>query len=295
VESDLVKTLTPASPAFQATLSRVAASLVEVPPQLIPDGCGGSYFLSEVVKKRCFTAKENKFVWKPEEEEAGADGNPKGNFQTMRATVPTSGGAKREVAAFMLAGSARVPETVLAQWCGRIGSLQQFIRSESDGECMAKVLQIPSAEVHRLGLLDLRLVNLDRNESNVKVTKVDGEYVPIPIDHGLILPTDLSEMLPKQLCWLAWPQAAVPFDKAILHEIKQLSSARDSFVLKSLGFEDCLVQLNAVVTAVIQEGAAKGLNLSQIAGIICRTEAAVPSIIEMTGFDVASAVAQVAN
>lgn len=59
----------------------------------------------------------------------------------------------------------------------------------------------PTDEVHKIGVLDIRLMNLDRNEQNILVTKTDNNYRLVPIDHGLTIPDNL-EVCTFDLVWL---------------------------------------------------------------------------------------------
>ena len=70
-------------------------------------------------------------------------------------------------------------------------------------------------DVHRIGILDLRLFNTDRHAGNMLVREVptakktsadtwlDSQLELIPIDHGFCLPEALE---PPYLEWLHWPQ-----------------------------------------------------------------------------------------
>jgi len=51
---------------------------------------------------------------------------------------------------------------------------------------------ISNDEVHKIAVLDLRLLNLDRNECNILVQKIDDSYKLVPIDHGLTIPDSLA-------------------------------------------------------------------------------------------------------
>lgn len=79
--------------------------------------------------------------------------------------------------------------------------------------------KFPREEVHKIAILDLRLLNLDRNEQNILVNihsqvvqRGDGKRVNvkkfklIPIDHGLCIPDNLA-VCSFDLCWLSWRQA----------------------------------------------------------------------------------------
>lgn len=70
-------------------------------------------------------------------------------------------------------------------------------------------------DVHRIGILDIRLFNTDRHAGNILIKKVDhsektyprrlGEspFELIPIDHGFCLPEALE---PPYFEWQYWPQ-----------------------------------------------------------------------------------------
>jgi hypothetical protein len=47
-------------------------------------------------------------------------------------------------------------------------------------------------EVHKIAILDLRILNLDRNACNIMVTKVADQFHLVPIDHGLSMPDSLA-------------------------------------------------------------------------------------------------------
>ena len=52
----------------------------------------------------------------------------------------------------------------------------------------------PTDEVHKIAVLDLRLLNLDRNACNILVRKESesGALKLVPIDHGLTIPDSLA-------------------------------------------------------------------------------------------------------
>jgi len=70
---------------------------------------------------------------------------------------------------------------------GKVGSLQAFVKSEGPVENFSSDL-FSKDEVHKIGILDLRILNLDRNASNILVQKTENSYKLIPIDHGLSIP-----------------------------------------------------------------------------------------------------------
>lgn len=67
-------------------------------------------------------------------------------------------------------------------------------------------------------MLDLRLLNLDRNACNILVQKNDSGLKLVPIDHGLTLPDSLA-VQSFDLAWLDFPQAEEPFSAKALDYI----------------------------------------------------------------------------
>jgi len=89
-----------------------------------------------------------------------------------------------------------------------IFSFQDF--HDQDPSCYAV------REVHKIGILDIRLLNCDRNHENlltVRVNEPDNRVRLrlIPIDHGLCLPEKL-EIGWCDWAWASWPQAKENFD-----------------------------------------------------------------------------------
>jgi hypothetical protein len=153
-------------------------------------------------------------------------------------------------------------------------------------------------EVQKIALLDLRLLNCDRNSSNILIKKKDiGEqhcavnnipgyggcsdaYTLIPIDHGLCFP---SRLLINEIDW-AW--FSCPHMKKPVHEdIKQYLQDLDidellSSVLLKVSLSTESLFLAKVVHLLVKDAVAAGLTLYDIAMIIARTTEGVPSPLE---------------
>lgn len=78
------------------------------------------------------------------------------------------------------------------------------------------------SDVHRIGILDLRLFNTDRHAGNMLVWCSPASMASrwpcqhpelIPIDHGFCLPEALE---PPYLEWLHWPQVRAPERRAAI-------------------------------------------------------------------------------
>jgi hypothetical protein len=82
--------------------------------------------------------------------------------------------------------------------------------------------------VHKIAILDIRILNLDRNEQNIlvrdreKEDKKTGRKIVVktlvPIDHGLCIPDNLA-VCSYDLAWLSWRQASQPFSQRSLEFI----------------------------------------------------------------------------
>jgi Phosphatidylinositol 3- and 4-kinase len=58
----------------------------------------------------------------------------------------------------------------------KLGSLQKFVKSMGAVENFGPD-KFHKQEVHKIAILDLRIMNLDRNEQNILVNKVTKTYV----------------------------------------------------------------------------------------------------------------------
>ena len=100
----------------------------------------------------------------------------------------------------------------------KLGSLQEFVSHQGDSSEMGPS-RFNAADVHRIGILDLRLYNTDRHAGNMLTSKPvsqsrtrlssglskldDAQINLTPIDHGFCLPEALE---PPYFEWLHWPQ-----------------------------------------------------------------------------------------
>lgn len=179
-------------------------------PNLTMDGTGGTYFLKNAYKNI-------RAVYKPLDEEAFAPNNPRGHIGKLgqsgfRTGVLSGEAGYREVAAFLLDyhNFSSVPNTTLVE-CqhenflnehdkpnAKIGSLQEFIKSQGPVEDFSSSL-FTKAEIQKIAILDIRILNMDRNEANILV--LDNFHL-VPIDHGLSIP-DCLDISEYDLCWMS--------------------------------------------------------------------------------------------
>jgi len=268
-------------------------------PLLALSGSGGTYFLRDATCERMLA------VFKPKDEEAGTPQNPRGyggheNSRGPKPGVPSAHRAAREVAAYLLdhGGFAGVPATTLAHGRHRcfvplrggteviwkVGAFQACVDTSETSDNFGAQMY-PMADVHRIGILDTRIANFDRNHGNmlVKVAQADDGARGlrlVPIDHGCALPDRLGIWV-GDVVWMDWPQARQPFGEEELRYIKGLDGHADAWLLSErLGLERDGLRLLEVTTRWLQAAAAQGLTLREVGAALYRSEAGMPSAVE---------------
>lgn len=256
-------------------------------PELTLSGLGGTYFLRD-------QRNELVGVFKPEDEEAGGPNNPKGHIGSMgcpsvRSGVLAGEANLREVAAFMLDHKkfANVPATVRVEVRHsifgvkpKVGSFQEFkLHDEEAGDLSSSLFS--QEEAHKIAIMDIRLLNTDRNDENLLVRRHQNNSLElIPIDHGCSLPSTLQVNWHDWI-WLSWPQTKRPFSKNEKEYIASLDAMNDSRTLASelnLGWRNLLML--TITTTFLQKGAEADLTLFDIASMITRDDTSQPSTLE---------------
>jgi len=199
------------------------------------------------------------------------------NFVPM---LPWGTGAHREVAAYRIGAFAGVPETyfIETEFKGVLkkGSLQKFIPNGGDcSEFGANKFSVDS--VHRLGVLDISILNMDRNDENLLVLKTDGDWKLIPIDHTYCFPNRID----SYFNWQFWPQSKKPFSVETLAYISSINVITNTEMLIDIGIDEASVRNVLVSTLLLQKAATKGFNLFQIASMVSGKENDLVRIITM--------------
>ncbi|KAF5735635.1 hypothetical protein HS088_TW15G01145 [Tripterygium wilfordii] len=273
----------------------VMAMKYGIDPVPIRSGLGGAYYF-----RNC--NGDNVAIVKPTDEEPYAPNNPKGfvgkslGQPGLKRSVRVGETGFREVAAFLLDHDhfASVPPTALVKVThsifnvndgvskykhqqkkdvSKIASLQRYIPHDFDASDHG-TSSFPVAAVHRIGILDIRILNTDRHAGNLLVRKLDGmgsfgEVELVPIDHGLCLPESLED---PYFEWIHWPQASIPFSEDELEYIDRLDPLRESEMLRMelpMIREACLRVL-VLCTVFLKEAATFGLCLAEIGGMMSR-------------------------
>lgn len=257
--------------------------------RLTSDGCGGVYFLQDASAPDATPLG----IFKPRDEEYMAPTNPRGYVKENAVVGETEhpvnkgfrvgNGALRERAAYLLdeayGNFSGVPVTTVlslptvAGGEAKEGSVQAFVDSECSAEDMGP-LKFSVPEVHKVGILDVRLFNTDRHAGNILLHKPangssSSTYAMTPIDHGFCLPS-FRHLDNATFDWLQWPQAQFPFTSEELDHIASLDVTRDAHLLSALGIEaECIATLR-ICTALLQAGAEEGFSLYEIGSFVQR-------------------------
>lgn len=267
-----------------------------VDPVPTHSGLGGAY-----VFRNC--NGDYAAIVKPTDEEPFAPNNPKGfvgkalGYPGLKRSVRVGETGFREVAAYLLdhESSAKVPLTALVKvthqvfhvnddgvngnkhqdrsQTSKIASIQQYISHDCDANDYG-TSSFPVSAVHRIGILDIRILNTDRHAGNLLVRKLDGVgrfglVELVPIDHGLCLPESLED---PYFEWIHWPQASIPFSEDELEYIFNLDPVRDAEMLRMelpMIREACLRVL-ILCTIFLKKAADAGLCLAEIGEMMSR-------------------------
>jgi len=236
--------------------------------ELCKEGVGGTYFVKD-------TSGTRVAIFKPTDEEPGASGNPK--KLVVSPILPSGGGAKREAAAYLIdKGRAGVPETAIltnlvhSYWsAGKTGSLQKYVSHKTVAADMGSSL-FSVENVHNIGVLDIRLLNLDRNGENMLVVdEGNQDSLLIPIDHSYILP---PKIMTPVFEWQFWKQSKVPFSEETLKFIASIDMEEDAKTLRTVGLSEECIRTMRITTTLLKRGASHHLTLFQIASLMCADE-----------------------
>ncbi|KAG7380346.1 Phosphatidylinositol 4-kinase type 2-beta [Phytophthora pseudosyringae] len=268
-------------------------------PVLAMDGTGGTYFFKD-------PSRRNVGCFKPQDEEPFGPNNPRGlvgqlGQSGLRRGILSGEACERELAAYILDKDhfAGVPATSLVEsrhpvfnYAGsagalhfKVGSLQEFVRHDDVVSDLAPN-QFSTHQVHKIVLLDMRLLNTDRNDANILVRKRrspttgHAEYELIPIDHGYCLPQFL-EIGWCDWCWYNWPQLQKPLSAEDRAYVLSLSAQKDSDRLaKRIPLRRACRRNMIIASMVLQKGVRADLVLFEIARIMCREDLDAPSPLE---------------
>jgi len=261
----------------QALLTELDAGIAKHPPQCAEEGTSGVYFMKNALGRKVA-------VFKPRDEEGTSLENLDGC--ELRPGCAFGEGYLKEVAASLLDrdGFHGVPKTTIATYSHPVfdntatggvpqqkeGSLQEYVAHESTAEEMGWN-KFSARDVHKIGLLDCRILNLDRHLGNMLVTEEeDGACQLVPIDHAFSFPSSISGGASFE--WLQFPQCKQPFDEDTVKYICSIDVEKDVQTIRqqlpSLG-EECIETMK-ICTIFVKKAVTRGLSLYQIGTMMTR-------------------------
>uniref|UniRef100_A0A0D9X960 1-phosphatidylinositol 4-kinase n=1 Tax=Leersia perrieri TaxID=77586 RepID=A0A0D9X960_9ORYZ len=229
-----------------------------IQPVAISSGMGGVYYFMDIWG-------EHAAIVKLTDEEPFAPNNPKG-YIGKSLGLP---GLKALKDQCVLVNDKKT------QALSKLASLQQFIPHDYDASDHG-TSSFPVSDVHRIGILDIRIFNTDRHAGNILVRKLEtgaGKFETrrelIPIDHGLCLPENLED---PYFEWIHWPQAYIPFSEEELEYIANLDPIKDAEMLcmELHMIHEASLRVLVLSTTFLKEAAAYGFCLSEIGEMMTR-------------------------
>lgn len=235
----------------------------------LDDGVNGVYFMKDI-------NEDILAVFKPQDEEAFAPNNRKNRVGTFSSDSPLKNGVQvgdsclKEVAAYLVdhENYAGVPATdvkVLSVREGedaKFGSLQAYVKNDGCAEDFSSNL-FDSHDAHAIGLLDARIMNLDRHSGNILVQKKDDKLKLTPIDHGYSLP-DFRNLKDAYFEWTNWKQSSEPFSQEEKEYVKRIDILRDVNLLAKLGIRDESIMTYILANIFVKYAVENGWNMKKI-------------------------------
>eukprot|EP01095_Lingulamoeba_sp_RSL-Kostka_P012165 TRINITY_DN477_c1_g1_i1.p1 TRINITY_DN477_c1_g1~~TRINITY_DN477_c1_g1_i1.p1 ORF type:complete len:379 (-),score=110.38 TRINITY_DN477_c1_g1_i1:204-1340(-) len=242
-------------------------------PSAIQEGNGGAYIFYDVNNKPSS-------VFKPLFEDPMSV-----EEEILFKGVRSEEVATREVLASKLDNM--VPTTVLVDFLdhqnSKKGSLQKFVPNASASWDFGSSIY-NTHDVHKVGILDIRIANLDRHGGNILATNVNPSQKDnrnfnnlVPIDHSYSLPDIYHYHEISWFEWLTFKQSKAPFSEEAVQFINNINISEDIRVAKSLGIRsECITTLK-VNTIILKQAVANRLTLHQIGKLICSPNPSKPS------------------
>eukprot|EP00595_Chromulina_sp_UTEXLB2642_P000249 CAMPEP_0196761654 /NCGR_PEP_ID=MMETSP1095-20130614/963_1 /TAXON_ID=96789 ORGANISM="Chromulina nebulosa, Strain UTEXLB2642" /NCGR_SAMPLE_ID=MMETSP1095 /ASSEMBLY_ACC=CAM_ASM_000446 /LENGTH=586 /DNA_ID=CAMNT_0042111499 /DNA_START=547 /DNA_END=2306 /DNA_ORIENTATION=+ len=266
------------------------STMVAISPANV--GTSGVYFVENISSRR------KSAVFKPFDEEQGMVNNPKGFTNApLKSNFKPGQGIIREYAAYLLdwENFCKIPKTQLAHiedesfhyqtdTYPKLGALQEFVQDSEEISSFGLNL-FSDFEIQKIALLDIRLLNCDRNDQNVLVIKKSGKVKTddlelVPIDHAYCLPPQLY-IERWDWFWFNYPQISRPVCKEIIDYMNRLNIDK---LLDHLSHHvsvspHCLFLIRLVHNLIVKS-LNIGLTILQIASMVARIDVNVPSPLE---------------
>jgi len=161
-----------------------------------------------------------------------------------------------------------------SQTAKKVGSCQEFISSEYTMDDLSPS-KISVEEVQKIAILDIRILNADRNVANLLCRRNPEQpdtFELIPIDHGYCLRT-VADVCWFDWCWLDWPQLKEPITPRMKEYVLGLDIEKDVRMLRDrLEIPKRALDYFRASSTLLQQGIKAGLTLYEIAVLCCRND-----------------------
>jgi len=310
--------------AFRRIIQQARRGLaVGLKPDLVLDGSGGTYLLHDARKRPIVVFKPGDEEPYALNNPRGYVNASSKDDLSMRAGILPGEAFLREVAAYLLDhdGFSSVPMTTVVEarhkafnhngsrlklsqggasvgkhslstsptngnemsLQKKIGSCQDFVRSECSMDDLSPS-KLSVDQVHKIAILDIRILNADRNAANLLCRRNpdSDEYELIPIDHGYCL-RSVGDASWFDWCWLNWAQMKEPMSKTTQDYVLKLNIEDDVRTLKErLNIPQEGLDLFRASSKLLKAGVNAGMSLYDIAILCCRNDnnGEIPSNLE---------------
>jgi len=253
-------------------LEKICREIKSNPPTRSDDGTSGVYFFKNSIGEKIA-------VFKPADEEGMFIEDREGD--EIKPGCSSGAGYLKEAATYILDrdGFYGVPRTTvvscqeslygLSGSSHKLGSLQEFVPSKCAAEDLGPS-KFQTKDIHKIGLLDCRILNLDRHLGNLLVTEKNGKHSLVPIDHGLSFPSYISGSALFE--WLQFPQCKQPFGEEIVNHVCDIDVDNDAIILRQQLpdlKEECIDTMK-MCTIFLKKAVARGKTLFEIGTMMSR-------------------------
>jgi len=156
----------------------------------------------------------------------------------------------------------------------KVGSVQEYVPAECSMDDWSPS-KLTADQVHRIAVLDIRILNADRNSANLlcRRNRKDPDKLDlIPIDHGYCLRT-VADICWFDWCWLDWPQMKEQLSQSTKKYIQKIKIEEDVKMLKDrFNLAPEALDYFRASNKLLKAGVKAGLTLYDIAVLCCRND-----------------------
>jgi hypothetical protein len=172
--------------------------------------------------------------------------------------------ALKERAAYVIGSAQGVPRTDLVKTASdEFGSLQSYVEHTCSAEDVGPS-SFSAEEVQKIGVLDIRLLNLDRHLSNLLVVDTETSRQLVPIDHGFSFPSykDLTDVY---FGWTFWKQCKQAWTQSSLRQVAAIDALADAQKLHELGLPSESILASVFSTLLLKHASHSSISLFRLA------------------------------